>query len=164
MIGVPKMPSYALWSIWHKLPVLHRLFFLVLSVVGFYSLVWAAKILVGARTVTRPGEAKDLALLQDKVAALSARSASVRHLITATFYLFGIVFFWGLRSTLWTPDSNKFSVGWLVLNNFFLHFAFAANVFVIFFILHSVQWLASARLDAHTRRLNARRIEHTHPA
>jgi hypothetical protein len=40
-------------------------------------------------------------------------------------------FFWGLRFTLWTPDGQS-SVFQLVLENFFLYFAFAANVFFIF--------------------------------
>ena len=86
------------------------------------------------------------------MAALSARSANMRHLITASFYLFGIVFFWGLRFALWTPDS-KTPVGILVLENFFLYFAFAANALFVFLILHLVQWFVSARLQACARYL-----------
>jgi hypothetical protein len=42
------------------------------------------------------GQSRDVPALQNDVAALYARSANVRHLITATFYLFGIVFFLGV--------------------------------------------------------------------
>jgi hypothetical protein len=150
--------SYALWSIWIELPLLHKLFFIVLFVVGVYSLFSATKILAGVRSLMALGQSRDVPVLQNEAAALYARSANVRHLITATFYLFGIVFFWGLRFTLWTPD-GKTSVSLLVLENFFLYFAFAANVFFIFLVLHSVQWFVSARLHTCARRLTTSRIE-----
>jgi hypothetical protein len=150
--------SYALWSIWIELPLLHKLFFVVLFIVGVYSLFSATKILAGVRSLMALGQSRDVPDLQNEVAALYARSANVRHLITAMFYLFGIVFFWGLRFTLWTPD-GKTSVSLLVLENFFLYFAFAANVFFIFLVLHSVQWFVSARLHTCARCLTTSRIE-----
>jgi hypothetical protein len=108
--------SYALWSIWIELPLLHKLFFIFLFAVAVYSLFSAAQILAGVRSLMAFGQSRDVPALQNDVAALYARSANVRHLITATFYLFGIVFFWGLRFTLWTPD-GKTSVFSLVLGS-----------------------------------------------
>jgi hypothetical protein len=150
-------PSYALWSIWNKLPFLHQLFFLFLFVVSGYTVFSAAKVLARVRSLMASGGANDLAARKDEVAALSFRCANVRHLITGSFYLFGIVFLWGLRFALWTPDS-RISVAILVLQNFFLYFAFAANAFLVFLILHSVQWFASARLQACARFLIASRV------
>jgi hypothetical protein len=150
--------SYALWSIWIELPLLHRLFFLVLFVVLVYSLFSATKVLWRVRSLTASGHSKDVTAMQKEVAALSGRSANTRHLITASFYLFGIVFFWGLRFTLATPDS-KIPVGILILENFFLYFAFAANAFFVFLILHLVQWFVSARLQACARLLIISQIE-----
>jgi hypothetical protein len=144
--------SYSLWSIWIELPLLHKLFFLVLFLVCVYSLLSATKILMRVSSLMASGNPKYVTTLQNEVAALSARSANMRHLITASFYLFGIVFFWGLRFALWTPDSNT-PVGILVLENFFLYFAFAANAFFVFLILHLVQWFVSARLQACARSL-----------
>ena len=89
--------SYALWSIWIELPLLHKLFFLVLFVVGAYSLFSATRVLWCLRTLMASGHFKDVTAIQNEVAGLSARSANMRHQITAAFYLFGIVFFWGLR-------------------------------------------------------------------
>jgi hypothetical protein len=86
--------SYALWSISIELPLLHKLFLFLLLVVGVYSLFSAAKILSGVRSVMASGQSRDVPAFQNEAAALYARSANVRHLITATFYLFGIVFFW----------------------------------------------------------------------
>jgi len=144
--------SYALWSIWIELPLLHKLFFFLLFVVGAYYLFSATKALARVRSLMTSGHSKDETSLQNEVAALSAQSANTRHLITASFYLFGIVFFWGLRLTLWTPDS-KTPVGILILGNFVLYFAFAPTHSFVFFILHLVQWLVSARLQACARSL-----------
>jgi hypothetical protein len=151
------MPNYALWSIWIELPLLHKLFFFVLFVVGVYSFFSAMKIFSGVRSLVTFDQSRDVPALQNEMAALHARSANVLHLITATFYLFGIVFFWGLRFALWTPDS-KTPVGLLVLENFFLYFAFAANAFFIFLVLHSVQWFVSCRLRACALRLNTSHV------
>jgi len=145
-------PSYALWSIWTELPTLPRLFLLILAIVAIYSLFSATAILARLRSIMNPSQSKD-------VVALQARSANLRQLILATFYLFGIVLFFGLRSALWTPDSNSTSVGILILENFFLHFTFAANAFFIFLVLHSVQWFVSGRVQARALRVNATNIE-----
>jgi hypothetical protein len=145
-------PRYGLWLIWGLLPFLHKLFFLVLFIVAVYSLLSATKVLWRIRSLMASRHSKDAAALQCELATLSARSANSRRLITATFYLFGILFFWGLHYTLLTTDS-KVSVGFLILENFFLYFAFAVNVFFVFLALHLVQWLASARLQACARAL-----------
>jgi hypothetical protein len=46
----------------------------------------------------------------------------------------------------------------LILENFFVYFAFATNVFFVFLVLHSVQWFVSGRVHAYTQRLNAKNI------
>ena len=148
-------PSYALWSIWIDLPALHRLFLLILAAVGIYSLFSAAVVLVRLRSIMKLHQPKDEAALQRSIATLHAQSANARQLILATFYLFGIVFFIGLRFALWTPDSNRTSVGMLILENFFAYFAFAANAFFVFLVLHLVQWFVSRRLRACALRVNS---------
>jgi hypothetical protein len=148
-------PSYALWSIWTELPTTARLFVPILAVVAIYSLFSATAILVRLRSIVNPNQSKDAAALQRSVAALHARSANVRQLILETFYLFGIVFFFGLWSVRWTADSSRTSS----LDGFFVYFAFAVNAFFIFLVLHSVQWFVSARLQACALRLNASHIK-----
>ena len=97
--------SYGLWSIWIELPLLHKLFFIFLFAVAVYSLFSAAQILAGVRSLMAFGQSRDVPALQNDVAALYARSANVRHLITATFYLFGIVFFLGV--TFHSVDTRR---------------------------------------------------------
>jgi hypothetical protein len=145
------MPTYSLFSIWRELPFIPKLFLLVLFVVGVYSFASAAKILFRLRSLASSGRSEDNSALRTELATLSARSANTRQLITASFYLFGMIFFWSLRFTLWTPESKTIPVGFYVLENFFLYFAFAANAFLVFLILHSVQWFVSARLQRCAR-------------
>ena len=151
-------PSYALWSIWTELPTILRLSFVLLAGVAIYSLFSATAILVRLRSIMNPRQSKDLSALQRSVASLRARSNNIGQLISATFYLFGIVFFFGLRFSLYTRESNITSVEMLILENFFQYFAFAANAFFIFLSLHSVQWFVSGRLQACALRLNTSHI------
>jgi hypothetical protein len=148
-------PSYALWSIWTELPTTARVFVPILAVVAIYSLFSATAILVRLRSTMNPSQPKNAAALQRSVAALHARSANVRQLILATFYLFGIVFFFGLWSARWAADHSRASI----LDGFFVYFAFAVNAFFIFLVLHSAQWFVSGRLQACALRLNASSIE-----
>jgi hypothetical protein len=127
----------------------------ILAVVAIYSLFSATAILVRLRSVMNSRQSKHMAVLQRSVASLHARSYNLRQLILATFYLFGIVFFFGLWSTRWTADHSRASI----LDGFFVYFAFAANAFLIFLVLHSVQWFVSGRLQACALRLNASHIE-----
>ncbi len=152
-------PSYALWSIWTELPTVLLLSTVILAVIAIYSLLSATAILVRLRSIMNPRQSKDVAALQRSAASLHSRSANVRQVTLATFYLFGIVFFFGLRFSLWTPESNSISVEMLILENFFQYFAFAANAFFIFLVLHSVQWFVSGRLRACALRLNSSHFE-----
>jgi hypothetical protein len=41
-----------------------------------------------------------------------------------------------------------------IFENLGFNFAFAANIFFVFLVLHSVQWFVSSRVQASARRLN----------
>lgn len=141
------MPNYELWSIWIELPALPKLFLLILAVIGFYSLISAAVTLARLRSIMNPSHSRDTMSLRRAVGTLQVRCANVRQLIGAAFYLFGIVFFFSLRFAFVTFDSHT-PVGTLILRDFFLYFAFAANAFFIFLVLHLVQWFVSRRVWA----------------
>jgi hypothetical protein len=139
--------SYALWAIWIELPLLHKLFFLILTGVGVYSFFSAATILARLRSIMKRCESEDIPHLQLSVASLNARAGNVRQLIGVMFCLFGLVFLLGLRFAFWTPDS-KTPVDILIIENFYLYFAFAANTSFVFLLLVSVQWYIFSRLQA----------------
>jgi hypothetical protein len=136
-----------------QLPLMHKLFLLLLAGVSIYIVFSGAAILLRLRSLV-PVQSSESDGAQRIMAVLHYRSAKMRQLIAATFYLFGLVFFLGLRFALYTPESKSVSVvGFLVLQNFYIYFAFAANAFSIFLVLHSIQWFVSGRLQARISRV-----------
>jgi hypothetical protein len=136
-----------------------RLFFLILCVVGVYSLSPQGVIMAGLRAVTSIPPKGNTASTQRAVAALHRRCTNVRHLIGATFYLFGFVLFLGLPWAYMTVDESKTPVGWLILENLVVDFAFACNVFLVFLILHLVHWFVSGRVNAYSLHLGTHAVE-----
>ncbi|HMI53407.1 MAG TPA: hypothetical protein VK525_17975 [Candidatus Saccharimonadales bacterium] len=151
-------PPYFLWAIWDELPSIHKLYFAILAGVTIYSFFSLSVVLVRIRSLKRQRQSGDLVALQRSMFALRDRTADVPHLLAAMVHLFGVVFFVGLRGAFWTPENNR-PVAMLVLENFFIFFAFAANAFVIFLVLHLLQWFVSGRLKAFVLRRNGSYLE-----
>ncbi len=149
---------YTFWEILKSLSTLQLLFCLILTVVSIYSLLLAIVMLVRLRSLTNRSKAEDLFSIQRSLAVLHTRSANLHQLISATFYLFGFIFFLTLPFAFITLDSSKIP-GWTsVFQNLGFYFAFSANVFFVFLALHSVQWFVSARVRASALRLSAQNI------
>ena len=149
---------YTLWSIWINISALQKLFCLILSSVSIYALFTAIVILVRLRSLANRSKVEDVSSIQRSLAALHARSANLHQLIGATFYLFGFVFFLTIPFAFITLDSSKVP-GWTsIFENLGFDFAFAANIFFVFLVLHSVQWFVSSRVHASARRLNTQDI------
>jgi hypothetical protein len=151
-------PPYAIWSIWIYLPASQKLLFLALCVLGVYSIFSAAVIMGRLRNMTSLPQNEHVPSLQRAVAELHKRCTNVRQLIRATFYLFGFVLFLGLQWAYFTVDKSSTPGGWIILENFVVYFAFAANVFCVFFLIHCVQWFVSGRVDAYASQLSAQRL------
>jgi len=150
--------NYTFWEILKSLSTLQLLFCLFLTVVSIYSLLSAIVILVRLRSLTNRSKIEDLSSIQRSLIALHNRSANLRQLIGAAFYLFGFIFFLTLPFAFITLDTSK-APGWTsIFGNLGFTFAFAANVFFVFFVLHCVQWFVSARVRASALRLNTQNI------
>ena len=152
------LQSYTLWSIWLYLPLLLKLFFLVLALVSFYTLFSAAVTMVRLRSLSDKRHVEDESSLHRSLATLDARSSNLRQLVGATFFLFGFVFFLKLPLIFVTPESRSISVGVLVFDNLQRFFAFAYNAFFVFLVLHCIQWFVSDRVHATAIRLNTKNI------
>ena len=150
--------SYALWAIWIELPLMHKLFFLILTGVGIYSFFSAVTILMRLRSIMKSWESEDIPHLQVSMASLNARAGNVHQLTRVMFCLFGLVFFLGLRFAFWTPESRTTSVDFLIFENFYFYFAFAANVLFIFLLLLSVEWYVFSRLQSCALRISRRAL------
>lgn len=142
---------YTLWSILKSLSTLQLLFCLILGLVSVYSLSSATVIIVRLRSLANHRQIEDIPSLQRSLAVLSARSTNLHQLVSATFYLFGFIFFLTLPFAFVTL-ANSSTPGWkYIFENLGFNFAFAACVFFVFLVLHLVQWFVSARVRASAR-------------
>jgi hypothetical protein len=145
-------PPYGLWSIWRELPSLYRLLAVTLFIVASYTVVSAALIVKGLKAAANLRK-ESVESNQRIIARLQTRCASISQILSAAFYLFGTLLSIGLQRAPITFDDGKAYPIFEILDNFILHFAFAANMFFLFLILHVVQWVLSSRLQAYKQRL-----------
>jgi hypothetical protein len=141
-------PPYAIWSIWKHLPIPQKLLFQALCVLGLYSIFSAVVIM---RRLSAMGR---LPQREDAVAALRKRCINQQQFTRAMFYLFGLVLFVGFQWAYFTVDKSSTPIGWLILENLVVYFAFAANVFFCFFLIHCIQWFVSGRVESCASQLN----------
>src|ERR1022692_227485 len=145
-------PPYALWSIWRQLSLLDRGVIMILYAVFIYCVFSTIRTMLQLRSVwNRPNE--NIVVVHQGVATLATRYSNVRQVIGAAFYLFGLVLFLGLEAIPNVLGDGKEPLGTYVLDSFLLQCAFAANVFLIFLVLHLIQWSGSAVLDSLSRQL-----------
>jgi hypothetical protein len=140
------MNPYPLWYIWRELPLIVRGFCLALFLVSIYTLYSAFTIIVRLRALTGQPKSGETPLFQHSLVALQRRSANLRQLLNAAFYLFGFVFFLASPWTTMILDESRTPVINLILRNFLDYLAFAADVFSVFLVLHCVQWFVSSRV------------------
>lgn len=149
-------PPYGLWSIWKDLSVLQHLFVVILAALSIYCLFSATFVILRLRSMASLNRNQDSVSSSRAVASLHTRCANMRLLIGATFWLFGFSFFLGLQQAPRTLGHGGATVGAEILGNFVLSFAFAANVFFVFLVLHLLHWLVCSRLDSFSSHPDAR--------
>jgi hypothetical protein len=153
------MPNpYVLWSLWRELLMLLRLFFLILTLVAVYTMFSASFVVVRLRSLTNQHNVMDASSLRCSLAALRDRAENIRQMVGATFYFYGFIFFLTLPRATVTLDYSRTPLLALILRNFLVDFAFAANIFSVFVVLYSVQWFVSSRVNACAIHLNAQDI------
>jgi hypothetical protein len=138
---------YTMWSLLPELSMLYRLFVLILGAVSIYILFSATIIIKRLHTLANPHK-ENSGAIQSKLVPLYTRCANLKQTLAATFYLFGFVFFLGLQNAPITIGEGSAIPMFGILGNFVLYFIFAANVFLVFLVLHLVQWLVSSRLNS----------------
>jgi len=129
-------------SVWYPMSPFTRFFLFILLLVSTYTSYFASAVLVhlhSLRTVQNDDS------LRKSLAQLEHRSENLRQIIVAMSYFFGLTFFLQIQNAFWTPENNR-PVGLMVLENFRLDFRFAAVIFLVLLLLHSVQWFVFARI------------------
>ncbi len=135
------LPPYYVWSAWLYFSTWERLFLTALAGLSVYALFTAA--------VTVSSVRSNRAYIESIFLALRRRSLRLQRLIGTAFYLFGIVLFLSLQWAYATIDNSKTPGGWLVLQNFAIHFVFAFNVFIAFLVLHLLGGIVEIWVDKY---------------
>ena len=128
---------FAIWSIWPQLGFLYKLYWILLSLVSFYTLFSAASI----DRCYRRNDAPENSRIR-----LDARITNLRQVVAALVFTFGAVFFSALPGAFQTIGLSRSPPLLEIIGAFSLHFAFAANVFFVLLLLHCVQWYVSRRV------------------
>jgi hypothetical protein len=142
---------YPLWSIWREISLLYRFFIFVLCGVGLYTTYSAVSILLRLRAIKAQALGIDA---MRELPLLERRSTNMRQVLTAAFYFFGCIFFLNLPGAYQSLGHRSASPVFEIFQNFVLNFSFAANIFFIFFVLHTIQWLVWRRLNSFQKRLS----------
>lgn len=143
----PSHPA-PIWVIWPYLSWLERMSFLAFCILGVYSLFSAATVL---RLRSTAGDLNP-ASVQEKLVSIRKRLRNLQQATLAAFYLFGFVLFAGFQSAYSISVLTKNPIGWIVLQDFQAHFAFAGNAFFLLLILHLIQWSVASRVNAFALR------------
>jgi hypothetical protein len=131
------------------------LFVLIVVAVSIYSLISVSVVFNRIHTLRNRHKEQSPASVRQNLATISHRCVNLRQVLTATFYLFGFLFFVGLQNAfIAVGDGTGFPAD-QILRNFAVHFAYAANMFLVFLILHLIQWIASSRLQALATQVSA---------
>jgi hypothetical protein len=57
------------------------------------------------------------------------------------------VLFVCFQSAYMVSGDSSTPTGWIVVRNFHIHFAFAANAFSVLLVVHIIQWFVASRVS-----------------
>ena len=147
--------SYGLLAIWRSLGLLSRAFCVVFPLASMYCLFSATKAMLRIHSWCKVNPARDLASIQLAVAGVRDGMAKARQVTDAAFYLFGIVLFSNLQTIGNVADHSKIPVDYHIFQNFLFHCSLAESAFVVFLVLHLIEWCVIGRANACSERLKA---------
>ena len=145
----------SLWSILKTFSTLKLLFCLILTLVVIYTLFSSTFIVLRLRSLRA---IQDGISLRKSFVLLKHRSTNLRQLIVAVSYLFGLVFFLQIQFAFLTTENGR-PIDLMVFDNFRAEFRFAAVIFLVFFLIHSVQWFVSFRIRKAMLQLDAQILQ-----
>ncbi|HET9183885.1 MAG TPA: hypothetical protein VFP59_17275 [Candidatus Angelobacter sp.] len=141
----PSRPAltWFIWSIWPSLSWLERLSFLALCATGAYWLFWAVTVL---RSQNLAGDLNSTPSDRASLLRTRKRIRNGQQATTAAFYLVGFALFVCLHFAYMALGESRMAMGWMIVENFQIHFAFAANAFLVLLFIQCIQWFVTNRV------------------
>jgi len=145
-------PGLDLSSIWVSLSIINKAFFVFFSGVAFYTFSLSLYALFALYSAKRQSSKEITSNAGSSPGILLHRFTNLRQLQVFTLYLFGFCIAMQVPSVFHTIDHSKeYPLNAIIRGLTFL-FYFDAVVFLGFLLLHTVQWIVSARLDSFSSR------------
>ena len=139
-----------------QLPTLGLLFILFLILVTIYVLDRSVGALRKLRALSRAVsyEASSSKVVKELI-VLGDSLAAVRQVLLFASYVFGCVLFLLLAISLNSVATSGRLTSGVIVQNFWMDFALAADVFLVFTFLHAFQWIISTCIDRAIRRASS---------
>jgi hypothetical protein len=146
--------SYGFPAFWRSLGTLTRLLCIVILISSIYCLYSALKVLLRIHSLRKSDPSRGSNSIQLSLAGCRTSLANIRQVRDFTFYLFGFMLFANLQTIAVSADHSKIPLGYYILQNFFFECALAQSVFLIFIMLHLIQWFVASRVASCSRNLD----------
>jgi hypothetical protein len=132
--------------------LLSKLYLLFLCAVSIYTLISLVRVLFRLRSLKRLASAESPAVgARLTLATLQHRTTNLRQLLLFAFYLFGFFFFLQIPTAFIVLGDSKSLPFSLFFTQLAAFFEYAADVFLLFLLLHTLQWFVTNCLQAFTR-------------
>ena len=138
-------------SAWLSLSLINRLFVLYFCGVSIYTLSLCLYVLSHLHSLKKQPANKSVSPASSSLGIVNRRLVNLRQLHLCTLYLFGFCIAISIPSVFVTIENSK---GWPIgrfIGTLTFLFSFYAAIFVGFLLLHSLQWVASVRVDSFVR-------------
>ena len=134
--------------LWPLLPGLSKVFLLLLCLVIVYTVYALSQILLRLFSLKKLQSSNDSVSTLKALAPLRRSATNIQQLILFTFFLFALIFFLQIPGAfLILGDHRGFPMG-SILQGLVNFFGLAVDVLFVLVLLHSAQWLVSARISS----------------
>jgi hypothetical protein len=141
--------QFGIGPIWSSLSLINQLFLIFLIVILLYTLFLVLAVFNTLRQSTKNnGDQKVLST--SKVALLRKRVENLQQLQLFALYVFGFCIVVQIASAFETIENSNTITFSNSIRQLSFSFHYDATLFLVFLLIHSLQWLISARLKANS--------------
>jgi hypothetical protein len=142
-------------SVWTTLSLSNKLFLLFFCGVSFYTLWLSFRVLYCVNAFKKQRAGNPVSVRGSRLDGLRKRLGNLRQLHLLTLYVLWLCIVVNIPSAFNILGLYKTIPIGLIFNNLAFLFHYYAPIFLVFVLLHSLQWFVSVRVDVFERRESA---------
>ena len=137
------MIGFGFWSVWQALSVINKAFLLLICGVSVYSLAFSLHSLFVVRSLKAEQQ-----ISNTRLGTVCRRLSNLRQLHLLALYLFGFCIMVQIPDIFHTVTLSYDIPSLTVIRTLAFLCYFDATIFLVFALIHSVQWFVSARVNS----------------